>query len=65
MSVKIGVIGGSGFYQMEGLTDVEAIEVETPFGKPSDSLVLGTIDRNARCVSTASRRGASAASVRD
>ena len=44
MSVKIGVIGGSGFYQMEGLTDVETIEVETPFGKPSDSLVLGTIE---------------------
>ena len=44
MSVKIGVIGGSGFYQMEGLTDVEEIEVDTPFGKPSDSLVLGTLE---------------------
>ncbi len=44
MSVKIGVIGGSGFYQMEGLTDVEEIEIETPFGKPSDSLVLGTLE---------------------
>lgn len=44
MNVKIGVIGGSGFYQMEGLTDVEEIEVETPFGKPSDSLIVGAID---------------------
>ncbi len=44
MSVKIGVIGGSGFYQMEGLTDVEEIEIETPFGKPSDSLILGTLE---------------------
>lgn len=44
MSVKIGVIGGSGFYQMEGLTDVEEIEVETPFGKPSDALVSGTLE---------------------
>ena len=44
MSVKIGVIGGSGFYQMEGLTDVEEIDVETPFGKPSDSLILGTLE---------------------
>ena len=44
MSVKIGVIGGSGFYQMEGLTNVEEIEVDTPFGKPSDLLVLGTIE---------------------
>ena len=44
MSVKIGVIGGSGFYQMDGLTDVEEIEVETPFGKPSDALVSGTLE---------------------
>ncbi len=44
MSVKIGVIGGSGFYQMEGLTDVEQIEVETPFGKPSDALVSGILE---------------------
>ena len=44
MNVKIGVIGGSGFYQMEGLTDVEEIEVETPFGKPSDALVSGILE---------------------
>ena len=44
MSVKIGVIGGSGFYQMEGLSDIEEIDLDTPFGKPSDSLILGTIE---------------------
>ena len=42
--LKSGVIGGSGFYQMEGLTDVEEIKVDTPFGEPSDSLILGTIE---------------------
>ena len=44
MSVKIGVIGGSGFYQMEGLSDIEEISLDTPFGKPSDSLILGTVE---------------------
>ena len=42
--MRIGIIGGSGFYQMEGLTDIEEIEVETPFGKPSDALILGDLD---------------------
>ncbi len=44
MSIKIGIIGGSGFYQMDGLTDIKEIEVETPFGKPSDALILGTLE---------------------
>ena len=44
---KIGVIGGSGLYQMEALTDVEEVEVETPFGKPSDALIVGKLDGNA------------------
>jgi 5'-methylthioadenosine phosphorylase len=39
----IGVIGGSGLYAMEGLERVERIELDTPFGKPSDAYVLGTI----------------------
>jgi 5'-methylthioadenosine phosphorylase len=43
MNVKIGVIGGTGFYQMEGLTEIEEIDLDTPFGKPSDPLTLGTI----------------------
>ena len=42
--MRIGIIGGSGFYQMEGLTDIEEIEVETPFGQPSDALILGNLD---------------------
>ena len=36
--VRIGIIGGSGLYQMPELTDVEEIAVETPFGSPSDAL---------------------------
>lgn len=37
----IGVIGGSGLYEIEGLTEVEEIKVETPFGDPSDLIVRG------------------------
>ena len=44
MQVKIGVIGGSGFYQMDGLSQVEEIEIKTPFGYPSHSIIVGTID---------------------
>jgi len=43
MEVKIGVIGGTGFSQMEGLTDIEKVEINTPYGKPSDAFVLGTL----------------------
>ena len=42
-SVKIGVIGGSGVYQMEQLENVQEIEVDTPFGKPSDNIIIGTL----------------------
>lgn len=41
---EIGVIGGSGFYQMEGLSDVEEVNLQTPFGAPSDTLILGTVE---------------------
>jgi 5'-methylthioadenosine phosphorylase len=41
---KIGIIGGSGLYQMEGLSDVQEVVVETPFGRPSESLLLGTLE---------------------
>jgi 5'-methylthioadenosine phosphorylase len=40
----IGIIGGSGLYQMEALTDLEEVQVETPFGLPSDALRIGTLD---------------------
>ena len=41
---KIGVIGGSGLYQMEALKDVEEVSLETPFGSPSDSFIIGTLE---------------------
>ena len=40
----IGVIGGSGLYEMEGMTDVAQVTVDTPFGRPSDEYVTGTLD---------------------
>src|SRR5881397_2228845 len=42
-SVRAAVIGGSGFYQMDGLSDVEDVRIDTPFGLPSDNLVIGTL----------------------
>ncbi len=39
----IGIIGGSGLYQIEGLENAAEIQVETPFGPPSDALVSGTL----------------------
>jgi len=41
---KIGIIGGSGLYKMDALKDVEEVQVETPFGLPSDALILGTLE---------------------
>ncbi len=40
---SIGIIGGSGLYDLEGFEDREEISVETPFGPPSDKLVTGTL----------------------
>ena len=42
--IRIGVIGGSGLYQMEGLIDVEERHIATPFGDPSDAVVIGTLE---------------------
>jgi 5'-methylthioadenosine phosphorylase len=42
--IKIGIIGGSGLYDMPGLTERTEISVNTPFGHPSDSLVVGTLE---------------------
>lgn len=42
--VKIGIIGGSGLYQMPELQNVREIEVDTPFGKPSDAFILGELE---------------------
>ena len=42
--VRIGIIGGSGLYQMAGLTDTREVRVKTPFGDPSDAIVVGTLE---------------------
>ncbi len=41
---KIGVIGGTGLYDIEGLTDVEEVDINTPFGKPSDTIIIGRLE---------------------
>jgi 5'-methylthioadenosine phosphorylase len=41
---EIGIVGGSGLYEMSGLEDRREIEVDTPFGKPSDAFILGRLE---------------------
>ena len=41
---KIGIIGGSGLYKMEGIKDVEEVSVATPFGDPSDKFIVGKLE---------------------
>ena len=41
--IELAVIGGSGLYNMAGLADVEEIEVDTPFGRPSDAIITGAL----------------------
>ena len=53
--IRIGVIGGSGLYEMEALTDRETVTVETPFGPPSSSYMVGTL--NGRRVAFLARHG--------
>ena len=43
-NVKIGIIGGSGLYSMRGLTDTREVRVKTPFGDPSDAIIIGTLE---------------------
>src|SRR5215813_5560172 len=43
-AISIGIIGGSGLYSMQGLSDTREIRVKTPFGDPSDAIVLGTLE---------------------
>jgi 5'-methylthioadenosine phosphorylase len=42
--ISNAVIGGSGLYNLEGLTDVQEIDVDTPFGKPSDAIIVGELE---------------------
>ena len=41
---RIAFIGGSGLYEMESLSDVRHVDVDTPFGSPSDSIAIGSLD---------------------
>ena len=38
---RLGIIGGSGLYQIEGITNIKKVHVETPFGDPSDAFIIG------------------------
>ncbi|NUO08090.1 MAG: S-methyl-5'-thioadenosine phosphorylase [Candidatus Brocadia sp.] len=40
----IGIIGGSGLYNIEGIKDVKSVSIDTPFGKPSDNFTTGTLE---------------------
>jgi 5'-methylthioadenosine phosphorylase len=41
---KIGVIGGTGLYQIEGMTEIKEVNPDTPFGKPSDAIITGKLN---------------------
>ena len=43
-TIAVGIIGGTGLYQMEGFKDVREVAVETPFGPPSDALMVGELE---------------------
>ena len=43
-SIKIGIIGGSGIYDIEGVKNVDTVDIDTPFGKPSDKIIIGELD---------------------
>ena len=43
LKAKIGVIGGSGLYRIEGMTNFREVKLKTPFGAPSDSIVVGNL----------------------
>ena len=41
---EIGILGGTGLYEIDGFEDLEERALDTPFGKPSDSYVIGNIE---------------------
>ena len=43
-TVRAAVIGGSGFYQMDGLSEIEEVRIDTPYGPPSDAIIIGALD---------------------
>jgi 5'-methylthioadenosine phosphorylase len=44
VNADIGIIGGSGLYEMEGFTDRREVKIDTPFGPPSDVFMVGTLE---------------------
>ena len=44
MIVETAIIGGSGLYDLEGIQDVQNIDITTPYGEPSDSVTVGNLD---------------------
>ena len=44
VEAKIGIIGGSGLYKMDALKNVKEVKLDTPFGSPSDALIVGTLE---------------------
>ncbi|UCE56301.1 MAG: S-methyl-5'-thioadenosine phosphorylase [Desulfobacterales bacterium] len=43
-NIRIGIIGGSGLYEMEALTNVSHVSLDTPFGAPSEAYIIGTLE---------------------
>jgi 5'-methylthioadenosine phosphorylase len=43
-SVAIGILGGTGLYEIEGIQDIQELALETPLGKPSDAYIIGTLE---------------------
>jgi 5'-methylthioadenosine phosphorylase len=43
VNAEIGIIGGSGLYEMEGLTQIREVRMKTPFGSPSDAFIVGVL----------------------
>jgi len=44
LEARIGIIGGSGLYEMQGVTETKKVKVSTPFGEPSDAIILGNVE---------------------
>ncbi|MEL6493710.1 MAG: S-methyl-5'-thioadenosine phosphorylase [Cyanobacteria bacterium J06623_7] len=44
VEAKIGIIGGSGLYKMDDLQEVREVELTTPFGNPSDAIIIGQLE---------------------
>jgi 5'-methylthioinosine phosphorylase len=55
MNLALGVIGGTGLYQFEGLQDINRVAVATPYGAPSGEVVCGTV--NGACIAFIARHG--------